>query len=158
MFIKNKYYRWYYQIVDKARKRGVPDEYYEKHHIIPECLGGKNTEWNLVKLTFREHYLVHWFLIKMTEDEAKRKMFHALFRMNGISSSNQGRKSPSWLYTLAKKAAREARLGYKYSDDAKLKMRNSHLGKQKGEKNGFFGRKHSAENLEKFRNQKHSAE
>jgi|SRR5882672_726467 len=164
-FIKNKYYRWYYQIIDKARKRGVPDEYYERHHIIPECLGGTDSEFNLVELTFREHYLVHWFLIKMTAGETKRKMLHALFMMNGISSSNQGRKSPSWLYTLAKKAAKEARLGYKYSEEAKIKMSESARKRKpiseetrtklkmnaSGEKNNFYGKKHSAEIIERVR-------
>ncbi len=64
MFIRNKYHRWYYQIIDKARRRGQPKGYYEKHHVIPKCMDGKDTEWNIVNLTFREHFLVHWLLTK----------------------------------------------------------------------------------------------
>ena len=64
MFIRNKYHRWNYQIIDKARRRGQPKGYYEKHHVIPKCMDGKDTEWNIVNLTFREHFLVHWLLTK----------------------------------------------------------------------------------------------
>src|SRR6266852_3337421 len=81
MFLTNKYYRWYYQIVDRARKRGVPEDYFEKHHVIPRIMGGKNAEWNIVNLTYREHYIVHWLLIKMTTGKHKRSMWFAFKSM-----------------------------------------------------------------------------
>ena len=45
--------------------------YYEKHHIIPKCLGGLNDSNNLIKLTYREHFLAHWLLCKIHKNEAK---------------------------------------------------------------------------------------
>lgn len=36
--------------------------YYEKHHIIPTCLGGSNTKENLVLLTPEEHFDAHLLL------------------------------------------------------------------------------------------------
>lgn len=38
--------------------------YWEKHHIIPKCLGGSNAVENLVLLTAREHYIAHQLLMK----------------------------------------------------------------------------------------------
>jgi hypothetical protein len=38
MFIKNKYTRWYYRIIDNAVERNSPKgRGFENHHIIPEC-------------------------------------------------------------------------------------------------------------------------
>lgn len=39
--------------------------YYEKHHIIPRCIGGSDNELNLVLLTAREHFLAHYLLCKI---------------------------------------------------------------------------------------------
>lgn len=40
----------------KKRTSEHPDYiYYEKHHILPRCLGGKNYNSNLVLLTPKEH-------------------------------------------------------------------------------------------------------
>jgi 5-methylcytosine-specific restriction endonuclease McrA len=40
-------------------------DYIEKHHIIPKCLGGNDSEENLTRLTAREHYIAHWLLHKI---------------------------------------------------------------------------------------------
>jgi len=45
--------------------------YYEKHHVIPRCLGGKDTYDNLVLLTAREHYLAHYLLTKIYPSNQK---------------------------------------------------------------------------------------
>lgn len=41
------------------------DTYYEKHHIVPRCLGGSDDVTNLVHLTPEEHYIAHQLLIKI---------------------------------------------------------------------------------------------
>lgn len=80
--IPNKYYQWYQNLVNKAKKRQLDDTiYYEKHHIIPKCLGGKDTAENLVSLTLREHYIAHLLLSKFYEGEAGRKMHYAMWIM-----------------------------------------------------------------------------
>lgn len=38
--------------------------YYERHHIIPKCMGGNDVISNLAYLTAREHYLCHYLLYK----------------------------------------------------------------------------------------------
>lgn len=47
------------------------DVYYEAHHIIPKCMGGKGegTQWkyhpNIVLLTAREHFICHKLLVEI---------------------------------------------------------------------------------------------
>ena len=59
----------YTQIIDRARARGLDRTilvgYYEKHHIIPRCLGGSNDQSNLVLLTYREHIICHIILTRI---------------------------------------------------------------------------------------------
>lgn len=60
-------YKKHYENLIKSRfnrkkKKGV---YYEKHHIVPKCLGGSNKKENIIHLTAREHYIAHWLLYRM---------------------------------------------------------------------------------------------
>jgi hypothetical protein len=90
MFIENKYSTWYYNIINKSKNRLLTG-YKEKHHIIPKCLGGSNNEDNLVRLTAKEHFIVHMLLCKFTKGEAKRSMFFALNCM--ITLNNRGMRT-----------------------------------------------------------------
>jgi hypothetical protein len=68
VFITNKYTRYYHLIVDKilSENRSKGGEiYYEKHHITPRSLGGNDDKLNLVLVTPREHFILHWLLTKM---------------------------------------------------------------------------------------------
>lgn len=44
--------------------------YYERHHIIPKCLGGENSADNLVLLTAREHFVAHKLLVEIYPNES----------------------------------------------------------------------------------------
>ena len=79
MFIENKYTNWYYTIINNAKNRKILNDDVEKHHIIPKSLGGNNSKNNLVNLSYREHFLCHWLLIKMTDGKNNMKM---LFECN----------------------------------------------------------------------------
>ena len=57
------------QIIERAQQR-VPAGYTENHHIIPKCIGGNNSEENLVRLTAREHFIVHKLLAEIYPNEA----------------------------------------------------------------------------------------
>lgn len=82
MFILNKYYTWYYNIVNRAKIRVLSnDTYIEKHHIIPKSLGGTDKKSNIVKLTAREHFICHLCLTKMTTNSNKQKMVFAMKMM-----------------------------------------------------------------------------
>ena len=49
----------------KETRNLIKENGYEIHHIIAKCMGGSNDNSNLVKLTYREHYIAHWLLIKI---------------------------------------------------------------------------------------------
>ena len=51
--------------LDKSKLTG----YYEKHHIIPKCMGGLNEDSNYVLLTYREHIFAHKLLCRIYPDE-----------------------------------------------------------------------------------------
>lgn len=81
MKINNKYSKWYYNLIEKAKtaNRFKGDgEYYEEHHIRPKSLGGKDIVDNLVLLTAKEHFVAHLLLFKMLEGGQKKAMLRAL--------------------------------------------------------------------------------
>ena len=172
MFIENKYAKWYYQIIGRAKfenrikYQGI---YYENHHIIPKCepFNGSNESDNLVLLTPREHFLCHWLLIKMCEGECRWKMQFALHKMLGNENNkNIGKNLFSKRYfEIAKKHQLEAihvraeingypMEGKKHSAESKEKMRQAKLGvKRDPDKIGYLKeRKHNDETKEKIGN------
>ena len=86
--LTNKYSKLYYNITSNAKQR-ITEEYTERHHIIPQSLGGSNDKENLVELTAREHFICHWLLVKMTEGEDRGKMLYAL---QGMKAENKYQK------------------------------------------------------------------
>jgi hypothetical protein len=92
------YHRIYYNII-LNRKNNHVNGYTERHHIIPRCLGGDDSNSNIVKLTAREHFLCHFLLSKMypTNSPQWYKMIHA-FAMMKCSYSGQDRYINSKLY------------------------------------------------------------
>ena len=82
--IDNSIMNYYKEHIDKAKEdykklisnnRGLDKTklsgYYEKHHIIPECMGGTNEESNLVLLNYDEHLKAHMLLSIIYPDEIK---------------------------------------------------------------------------------------
>ncbi len=84
MNYKSNYYDYvkYVQTLNRSKSSSI---YYEEHHIVPRSLGGLNTPDNKVLLTAREHYLAHYLLMKIYENEdiiSYRKMVNAFICMN----------------------------------------------------------------------------
>lgn len=102
MFIKNKYYSWYTSIIEKARLRQSAG-YVEKHHIIPQSLGGTNSKDNIVNLSAREHFICHWLLTKCVSLQVE-KMKYALWLMMNMKNDHQSEryKINSHTYALLK--------------------------------------------------------
>lgn len=89
-YLDNKYTKWYFNIIKNANKRKINNGYTEKHHIIPKSLGGVNSKNNLVKLTGREHFLVHLLLIRMVIDKDIISMVQAIVRFSHkVDNSHQ---------------------------------------------------------------------
>lgn len=88
------YQRVYNQIVERGQIRVLEEGVYcEVHHIIPRCMDGQDERENLVVLTAREHFLVHWLLTKIYPENYK--LIHAFWMMCNIKNNKQKRYIPS---------------------------------------------------------------
>jgi hypothetical protein len=90
MFTNKFYSKVYFSTIEKAVQRGWKKARgRERHHIIPQSLGGNNNKSNLVYLSCREHFLCHWLLVKMTEGEYYHKMVYALMGMRAENKQQE---------------------------------------------------------------------
>lgn len=142
MFLDNKYTKWYYNIILNAQCRQITNRkearnklgYPERHHIIPESLGGSDSIDNLIFLTAREHLICHLLLIRMTTNKNKSKMINALWAMINLENPYQERvKINSRLYEsirreFSKKHSDNLK-GRKYSKEHSQKISNALKGK-----------------------------
>lgn len=93
------YEKIYVSLISKRGKVSRPSiGYFERHHILPKCLGGKDTFDNLIYLSAREHLLAHWLLMKAFPDEKGLKIAYTT-----MCSRDGVRLSPV-MYQLAKEA------------------------------------------------------
>lgn len=120
MFLKNKYTKLYYAIIEQANNR-LTSGYVEKHHIIPKSLGGIDEQSNIVALTAREHFICHQLLTKMTTGYEQRKMKFALGKFVQDGPNTQ-RCLTGKQYEVARNAISEARIGMTHSEETKQKM------------------------------------
>lgn len=69
----------YIAIIHHRQLNPLPkSQYSEKHHIIPQSLGGPNRKWNRVRLTPEEHYMAHyWLTFIYATGEAHDSMMYA---------------------------------------------------------------------------------
>lgn len=66
------YIKLYSKIIDKHGTVIKPkDGYYERHHIVPKCIGGTNLEDNLTYVSARVHFVLHRLLCKIHPTEGK---------------------------------------------------------------------------------------
>lgn len=87
------YNKLYNKIIDKALKREYILGYYETHHIIPKCLGGSNKKDNLVKVTAKEHYILHHLLTR--QHPSHSGIVYAYWMMCKVKDKTQERFLPS---------------------------------------------------------------
>lgn len=175
MFLDNKYTRWYFSIVENAksqnriqykRQHKLYTTYYETHHIIPKCMGGLDTTDNTVVLLAKEHYILHLLLCRMTTGNIKHKMINALIRMQYSKSDKQERYN-SRSFSLIRKLIAEknseatkgvpkskqmrervskTKTGMKFSDSHRANISKSVIARNlTGERNPFYGKKHTPE-------------
>lgn len=114
MFLENKYTRIYFALIESAkgkpRSRG-DGVYYERHHVIPRSLGGRDDGTNFVLLTAREHFVCHLLLCHMVEGRDAYKMASALMKMAFCKTEHQQRRFTSAQYELARKVNHKRKAG-----------------------------------------------
>jgi len=136
--------------------------YYEKHHIIPRCIGGTNDESNLVILTPKEHYMTHKLLTKIWPNN--KKIGYAFFYMSinkkgkyNVSLRDYAYAREQFMTTPFSKEMLEnlskSLTGKKFTPEHCNNLSKSIIEKElhKGEKNGMYGKTHSEKSKEKNR-------
>ena len=162
MFKNNKYKSWHDAIINKAFNRKIKG-YSEKHHILPRSLGGLNNKDNIVRLTAKEHFIVHMLLCKFTKGNAYYKMLYAFKSMCQLINNNHKRD-----YKINSRISEKLKLEAEknnpvYRDDVKAKISKANKGRvmsketrlqmsksKKGNKNAL-GLRHSEEFKERIR-------
>lgn len=119
------YQKIYNDIIARG-KRTIIHGYFERHHIVPKCLGGSNDCTNIVELTPEEHYVCHQLLVKIYP--ASQELLCAAMFMAGESKLNS--RPTNKMYGWLKKRLSEAR---------------------SGSGNPMYGKKHTPESIEKIR-------
>ena len=143
------------QIIQRRLDNPLPaDVYVERHHIKPKSLGGSNAKDNIVRLTAREHFIIHLLLVKIYPkgSSERRKMLYAAHRLK--YGNPEVRNIGSRIYEYfkieyskvlseqmkitmkGKKQTKEhrennaaARRGVKFSEETKLKMSKAQTGR-----------------------------
>lgn len=124
--------------LDRQLKRTNKEDYFERHHIIPKCIGGNNDPDNLVLLTAKEHFICHRLLCELYPDNDK--LFYSFWSMMRKGKGQHRILPSSRDYETAKSKFASLRRGKTFEDiygpdlakqiKTKLK-RNSHcLGKK----------------------------
>lgn len=128
------YQRVYDALIERAKGR-VLGGYGEWHHIHPRSMGGSDDKSNLVKLTAREHFVVHHLLWRIHGDGPMGYAFSMMvYGGNKKRKHKLDYKVTSRHFESARKAASEAKKGKKrkpFTDITKYRMMVSHTGKYK---------------------------
>jgi hypothetical protein len=118
------YERIYNAIVNNARsedRKKVFGIYYERHHIIPRCMGGTNDKSNLILLTAKEHYMAHRLLCEI--HPCNNKLQYAMWMMINGNFKNKRHIPSSKIYSQLK----EEYMSNLMSDESRDIMRQSHI-------------------------------
>lgn len=175
----SKYVKWYENLITHAKqnKEIIESSYYETHHILPKCLNGTDSVDNLVSLTARQHFVAHWILTRIYKNsEAYTKLLFAFNAMTRDRTGNryysgkgyeiarkllgnQLSKERKGNWTIGEDNAMHGKSVYErwvelYGEDIADKKMVDYSNKMKesttGEKNGFYGKKHSEETRKKL--------
>jgi hypothetical protein len=127
------YLKTYLNLIRKAQNRTTKLDLYERHHVFPKSIFGKNNY--TVNLSFKEHYIAHYLLYKIfvkrygKDDCRSRKMIGALMAMNLKNSFHNRKYFNSRLYEKARTTFSES---------------------IRGENHPLYGKKHSEETRQKI--------
>jgi hypothetical protein len=83
------YKKIYSALCIKSFNRIHTEEIYEKHHIIPKCMGGSDNVDNIAILTPKEHFIAHKLLCEIYPDNPK--LSYALWAMMNLNNKYQNR-------------------------------------------------------------------
>lgn len=120
------------KIIENRRILGKPVGYSENHHIIPESFGGSNDSSNMIRLTAKEHFIIHRLLSKIYPNSG---MVHAIYKMACVDKHWGSYKVTSRTYD------------YLRAQHAKRVSEDSEAARKKSE--SLKGRKQTEEHIKK---------
>ena len=128
-------------ILETRGRFNCGEEYHERHHIVPKCLGGTNDEDNLIDLFAREHFIAHRLLA--LENPENTSLQFALWALAGMAN-----KKHSSLELCTPEEFEEAR---KRRNLAICGENNPMYGSHRlGENNPMYGKHHTEETKRKI--------
>lgn len=105
----------------------------EEHHILPRCCGGTDDPENLVNLYAKEHFMAHYYLWKIYEnDKFGQKLLNAFWMMCIMSSASQERTYQE--YVKMSEEYQDARTKFAKQQSETISNKVS------ANKNGHFGK------------------
>lgn len=110
----------YEKLIEQYRFKKV-EGFYEKHHIIPKCLGGTDEQTNIIILPTRVHFIAHALLHKAYPKELK--LAQAFGMMVASNKYHKGRKYNSRLYEMSKYARSNSMKGVPRPEWVKEKLK-----------------------------------
>lgn len=137
----------YDDLISTRRSRGLDksklDGYYEKHHIIPKCMGGKDEDENYVLLTYREHIIAHKLLYRIYPDVPGNLISlyamalttnpnHKRERVPSLSSKYMAQLKEEYIQKFDEISRKQ--LGKEVSEDIRRKISSSNKGNSPDEK------------------------
>ena len=126
------YQKVYDQIIQRSKSRGLDKKklegYFEKHHVIPKCMGGLNQNDNYALLTAREHYLAHWLLWKTDKSNYSLMLGYHKMALSKTDMHERDFKISSKQYEILRTSRSLLQVGKIVSDETRKKMSESHKG------------------------------
>ena len=147
-------------ILEARGRFNCGEEYHERHHITPRCLGGTDNNDNLIDLFAKEHFIAHKLLAQ--ENPNNEKLVYAWWMMAHVENSYQehyeltpeeyeeARISFSKTHSNQMMGNGNPRFGVVASDETRDKIRNALIGKYRGENSPNYGKQHSEETKRKI--------
>lgn len=101
----------------------------EKHHILPVSVGGDNSESNIIDISVKQHFYVHYYLTLCSQGILKAKMTYA-FRMMAFTRDQWKSINEEELDSIAEYYKRMVEAGcfknnYERTDAIKKKISNT---------------------------------
>ena len=110
-------------ILDSRGRFGCNEEYHERHHIVPKCLGGSNDKENLIDLYAREHFIAHQLLAKENPQELKLVQAYNIMAFTHTDKQNRYEATPeecaldnNITYSTFKGWVQKSKQGFMYYD------------------------------------------
>ena len=133
----------YSRLIERARKRVLCGGYFEKHHVVPRCIGGDNSSENIVRLTAEEHLIAHLLLVRIHPLSENLIYAANLMSVSGVHQKRLNNKSYGWVRKRLAIAVGNRHRGKTISEEhrnqlcrpmlpeTKAKISSFHLGKKK---------------------------